>query len=42
MEISKEAVDNLLKYNFPGNVSELENIIERAVVLSRGKLNFSE
>ncbi len=35
MEISKEAVDILLKYNFPGNVRELENIIERAVVLSR-------
>ena len=37
MEISKEAVDQLLKYNFPGNVRELENIIERAVVLSRGE-----
>ncbi len=31
-------MDNLLKYNFPGNVRELENIIERAVVLSRGNL----
>ena len=38
MEISKEAIDHLLKYNFPGNVRELENIIERAVVLSRGSL----
>jgi two-component system NtrC family response regulator len=38
IEISREAVDNLLKYNFPGNVRELENIIERAVVLSRGSL----
>lgn len=34
-EISKEAVDALMKYNYPGNVRELENIIERAVVLSR-------
>ena len=33
--LSKEAVDSLLKYNFPGNVRELENIIERSVVLSR-------
>ncbi|QQS36482.1 MAG: sigma-54-dependent Fis family transcriptional regulator [Ignavibacteriales bacterium] len=34
--ISKEAVDTLMKYNYPGNVRELENIIERAVVLARG------
>jgi len=33
--ISKEAMDALLKYNFPGNVRELENIIEQAVVLCR-------
>jgi DNA-binding NtrC family response regulator len=35
--ISKEAIDKLLKYNYPGNVRELENIIERSVVLMRGK-----
>ncbi|MBN2008829.1 sigma-54-dependent Fis family transcriptional regulator [candidate division KSB1 bacterium] len=33
--ISREALDLLMKYNFPGNVRELENIIEQAVVLSR-------
>ena len=38
LEISKEAFDMLLKYNYPGNVRELENIIERAVVLSRGNI----
>jgi len=38
LEISKEAYDMLMKYNFPGNVRELENIIERAVVLTRGNL----
>ena len=38
LEISKEAFDQLLKYNYPGNVRELENIIERAVVLSRGNV----
>ena len=36
LEISKEAFDKLMKYNYPGNIRELENIIERAVVLTRG------
>lgn len=36
--ITREALDQLLKYNFPGNVRELENIIERAVVLTRNEL----
>ena len=38
IEISKEAVDLLLKYNYAGNVRELENIIERAVVLCRDNI----
>jgi DNA-binding NtrC family response regulator len=33
--VSKDALDALKKYNFPGNIRELENIIERAVVLTR-------
>ena len=37
LSLSKEAVDLLIKYNFPGNVRELENIIERAVVLCRSE-----
>ncbi len=35
--ITREALDQLMKYNFPGNVRELENIIERAVVLTRNE-----
>lgn len=34
--ITHEALDTLMKYSFPGNIRELENIIERAVVLARG------
>ncbi len=33
--ISREALDQLIKYSFPGNIRELENVIQRAVVLSR-------
>jgi DNA-binding NtrC family response regulator len=33
--ISAEALDLLKRYSWPGNLRELENIIERAVVLAR-------
>jgi len=35
--ISKEAVQILTKYNWPGNIRELENIIEQSVVMNDGR-----
>ena len=35
--ISKEAMNLLTEYDFPGNVRELENIMERAVILKDGE-----
>jgi len=40
--ISRFAMDALLKYAFPGNVRELENIIERSVALSASSLILPE
>ncbi len=36
--ISQEAMARLLEYDYPGNIRELENIIEQAFVLCRGGL----
>lgn len=35
--IPRESIDALCAYDFPGNVRELENFIERAVILTRGE-----
>lgn len=36
--ISPEVLSILMAYDFPGNVRELENIVEHATVLCRGAL----
>ena len=37
LKFTREALNHLRSYHFPGNVRELGNIIERAVLLSLGK-----
>jgi transcriptional regulator with GAF, ATPase, and Fis domain len=38
LEVLPEAMEALLAYRWPGNIRELKNVIERAVILSRGKV----
>lgn len=38
IEISKEVFDPLLRYDFPGNVRELRNMVERAIILCKGNV----
>jgi len=41
--VPAKVMDALMLYNWPGNIRELENIIERALILSRdGILNYGE
>ncbi|HSR13443.1 MAG TPA: sigma-54 dependent transcriptional regulator [Thermodesulfobacteriota bacterium] len=37
-QISGKAMDLLMRHDWPGNIRELENCIERAVVLARGEI----
>lgn len=37
MGIHPDAVDKLMHYSFPGNVRELRNMVERALILSEGE-----
>jgi PAS domain S-box-containing protein len=36
-DIPKKVIDKLMDYDFPGNIRELENIIERALIISNGQ-----
>ncbi len=36
--ISRDALNKLVSYTWPGNIRELENVIERAVILCKGKM----
>jgi transcriptional regulator with PAS, ATPase and Fis domain len=37
-KISKKTLDLLQAYHWPGNIRELQNVIERAVILSDGEI----
>ncbi len=37
-QIPRETMDVLTGYSWPGNIRELQNLIERAVILTRGKV----
>jgi transcriptional regulator with GAF, ATPase, and Fis domain len=34
--VTSEDIESLQRYNWPGNIRELQNVIERAVILSKG------
>jgi formate hydrogenlyase transcriptional activator len=36
--VTRDSMDRLMRYQWPGNIRELQNIVERAVVLSPGSL----
>jgi two-component system, NtrC family, response regulator HydG len=40
--ISNKALSILINYNWPGNIRELENVIERAIILTKGPLIMPE
>ncbi len=35
-KIPDETMEALMRWNWPGNIRELENLLERAVILTRG------
>ena len=41
-EIEPEAMRRLINYSWPGNIRELENVVERAVIMSGEKIKGSD
>ncbi len=35
--ISQDAINSMLRYHWPGNIREMENLLERAVIMATGK-----
>lgn len=42
LRISPEALQILQRYNWPGNIRELENIIQRAVIMADGRIEVKD
>jgi two-component system, response regulator FlrC len=40
--LPNEVLDKLINYNWPGNIRELQNAVERAAILSAGKIPLAE
>jgi transcriptional regulator with GAF, ATPase, and Fis domain len=41
-KLADDVLDRLMNYDWPGNIRELQNVIERAVILARGEVIGSE
>ncbi|WKX78690.1 helix-turn-helix domain-containing protein [Zobellia laminariae] len=42
LKISPDALTVLKRYNWPGNIRELENVVQRAVIMSDGIINIKD
>jgi DNA-binding NtrC family response regulator len=42
LRISPEAIGILKRYNWPGNIRELENVIQRAVIMADGQIEIKD
>lgn len=40
--LSPDAVEKMVEYDWPGNIRELENVLEKACILSNGKVIYPE